>query len=116
VTASTRRGPTRSGSPRTGSPSSLNGVAAHVLHAEPPEPGTQAVLAGGPLVEVVRVAAPWAHLNMAVEFYGQRIRGLQLVHADKYGHWPWDDSYRGGRGGQPVLGTREPAERRRRAG
>jgi hypothetical protein len=94
----------------------LNGVAAHVLHAEPPEPGTQAALAGGPLVEVVRVAAPWAHLNMAVEFYGQRIRGLQLVHADKYGHWPWDDSYRGGRGGQPVLGTREPAERRRRAG
>ena len=68
----------------------LNGVAAHLLHAAAPEPGTQAVLLDGPLVEVVRVAAPWAHLNMAVEFYGQRIRGLQLVHADKRGRWPWD--------------------------
>ena len=49
----------------------LNGVAAHLLHAAAPEPGTQAVLLDGPLVEVVRVATPWAHLTMAVEFYGQ---------------------------------------------
>ena len=94
----------------------LNGVAAHLLHAEAPEPGTQAALLDGPLVEVVRVAAPWAHLNMAVEFYGTRIRGLQLVHADKRGRWPWDDAYQGVRGGQPVLGPREPPERRRRVG
>jgi hypothetical protein len=94
----------------------LNGMAAHVLHAAAPEPGTQAALIGGPLVEVVRVAAPWAHLNMAVEFYGQRIRGLQLVHADKRGRWPWDQGYQGVRGGQPVLGTREPPERRQRVG
>ena len=62
------------------------------------------------------MAAPWAHLNMAVEFYGQRIRGLQLVHADKRGRWPWDHGYQGVRGGQPVLGAREPAERRKRVG
>jgi hypothetical protein len=30
--------------------------------------------------------------------------------------WPWDDAYQGVRGGQPVLGTREPPERRRRVG
>ena len=68
------------------------------------------------IVTVVRVTAPWAHLNMAVEFYGRRIRGLQLVHADKRGRWPWDDGYQGVRGGQPVLGLREPPERRRRVG
>ena len=94
----------------------LNGVAAHLLHAGAPEPGTQAALLDGPVVEVVRVAAPWAHLNMAVEFYGQRIRGLQLVHTDKHGHWPWDQAYQGVRGGQPVLGPREPPERRRVGG
>jgi Domain of unknown function (DUF4262) len=94
----------------------LNGVAAHVLHAEPPGPGTQAVLTDGPLVEVVTVDAPWAHLHEAVALYGNRIRGLQLVHADKRGRWPWDRAYQGVRGGQPVLGRREPAERRKRAG
>ena len=51
---------------------------------------------------------------MAVELYGQRIRGLQLVHADKRGRWPWDRAYQGVRGGQPVLGRREPPERRDR--
>ena len=61
----------------------LNGVAAHLLHDAAPEPGTQAALLDGPLVEVVRVTAPWAHLNMAVEFYGQRIRGLQLGATDR---------------------------------
>jgi hypothetical protein len=94
----------------------LNTVAGHLLHAAVPEPGTQARLGDGPLVEVVGVTAPWAHLNMAVTLYGQRIRGLQLVHADKHGHWPWDQAYQGVRGGQPVLGTREPLERRKRVG
>jgi hypothetical protein len=92
----------------------LNGVAAHLLHAAAPDPGTQAALLDGPLVEIVKVTLPWAHLNLAVEFYGRRIRGLQLVHADKHGHWPWDPAYQGVRGGQPVLGSREPFERRRR--
>ena len=94
----------------------LNGVAAHLLHEQAPEPGTQAALLGGPLVEVVKVTVPWAHLNLAVEFYGRRIRGLQLVHADKHGRWPWDREYQGVRGGQPVLGSREPPERRKRVG
>ena len=85
----------------------LNGVATRLLHAEEPAPGTQATLLDGPLVEIVKVATPWAHLNLAVEFYGRRIRGLQLVHADKRGRWPWDRDYQGGRGGQPVLGLRE---------
>lgn len=94
----------------------LNGVATHLLHAEAPAPGTQATLVDGPLVEIVKVATPWAHLNLAVEFYGRRIRGLQLVHADKRGRWPWDRDYQGVRGGQPVLGRREPPERRQRVG
>jgi hypothetical protein len=92
----------------------LNGVAAHLVHADPPEPGTQVVLTDGPLVEIVRVTVPWAHLKLAVEFYGRRIRALQLAHADKRGCWPWDSQYRGVRGGQPILGTREPPERRKR--
>jgi hypothetical protein len=92
----------------------LNGVAAHLLHADEPGPGTQAALRDGPLVEIVRVAVPWAHLNLAVELYGNRIRGLQLVPADKRGHWPWDRRYQGVRGGQPILGCREPPERRTR--
>jgi hypothetical protein len=94
----------------------LNGVAAHLLHADAPEPGTQAELRDGPLVEIVKVAVPWAHLAMAMQFYGKRISGLQLVHADKRGRWPWDRAYQGIRGGQPVLGRREPPERRNRAG
>jgi hypothetical protein len=94
----------------------LNGVAAHLVHADAPEPGTQAALVDGPLVEIVNVAVPWAHLYTAVEFYGSRIRALQLVHADKRGRWPWDGRYQGVRGGQPVLGTREPPERRSRVG
>ena len=88
----------------------------HLLHADAPAPGTQATLVGGPLVEIVKVATPWAHLNLAVEFYGRRIQGLQLVHADKRGRWPWDRDYQGVRGGQPVLGLREPPERRSRTG
>jgi hypothetical protein len=94
----------------------LNSVAWHLMHADVPAPGTQATLVDGRDVEIVRVDAPWAHLNVAVEIYGQRIQGLQLVHADKRGCWPWDREYHGVRGGQPVLGRREPPERRIRAG
>src|SRR5580700_5933450 len=64
----------------------LNGMAAHLLHADEPEPGTQAALRDGPLVEMVRVAVPWAR------------------------------QYQGVRGGQPILGCREPPERRKRVG
>ena len=84
----------------------LNDVAAHVLHADAPSPGEQITLDGGPVIEIVMVANPAAHLMMAVDLYGHRIRALQAVHADGRGHWPWDLGYRGIRGGQPVLGIR----------
>lgn len=84
----------------------LNDVAAHLMHAEAPAHGDQIPLAGGPLVEIVELTEPTAHLFVAVELYGSGIRALQLVHADDRGHWPWDAGYRGVRGGQPVLGVR----------
>jgi Domain of unknown function (DUF4262) len=84
----------------------LNEVAGHVLHAEAPRPGEQIPLTGGPLIEIVQLGEPTAHLNVAVDLYGDQIRALQAVHADDRGHWPWERGYRGVRGGQPVLGTR----------
>ncbi|SFW66979.1 DUF4262 domain-containing protein [Amycolatopsis australiensis] len=84
----------------------LNEMAAHVLHASPPEPGERVPLRGGPLIEVVPLAEPSAHLVFAVALYGTEIRALQLVHADERGRWPWSPDYRDGRGGQPVLGAR----------
>lgn len=81
----------------------LNDMAAHALHADAPVAGEQIPLRGGPLVEVVGLTMPSAHLNMAVELYGPDIRALQLVHTDDRGRWPWQ---RGFRGRQPVLGAR----------
>ncbi len=65
-------------------------------------------LRGGPLIEIVEVGEPTAHLQMAIDLYGPRVRALQLVHADDRGRWPSDRRFRGGRGGQPVLGRRTP--------
>jgi Domain of unknown function (DUF4262) len=90
----------------TRAPGLLDDVAGHVLHAGDLQPGERVPLVGGPLIEIVRVAEPSAHLFTAVEFYGTGIRAMQLVHADDRGHWPWDMGYRGVRGGQPVLGLR----------
>jgi hypothetical protein len=90
----------------------LSDVAGHVMHAAAPRPGEQIALRDGPLIEIVRVAVPSAHLVMAVELYGPGLRALQVVHADDRGHWPWETGYRGVRGGQPVLGSRAPARRR----
>lgn len=84
----------------------LNVVAGHVLHADVPRPGEQIQLTGGPLIEIVQLDQPAAHLNVAVDLFGDQIRALQVVHADDRGHWPWEKGYRGIRGGQPVLGTR----------
>ena len=89
----------------------IDDVAAHVLHASAPRPGEQIALLDGPLIEIVKVAVPSAHLVTAVEIYGSRLRALQVVHADDRGHWPWDAGYRGVRGGQPVLGERAKARR-----
>jgi hypothetical protein len=87
------------------------------MHAEPPRPGEQVRLTGGPLIEIVRVAEPTAHLLTAVDLYGPQITALQVVHADDAGQWPWEREYRGVRGGQPVLGprARRAAGRRRSA-
>jgi Domain of unknown function (DUF4262) len=84
----------------------LNDVAAHVLHVSAVVPGQQHALEGGPLIEIVELAEPTAHLFVAVELYGKELRAQQIVHADDRGHWPWDVGYRGVRGGQPVLGVR----------
>jgi hypothetical protein len=86
----------------------LHAVADHMLHASEPTPGEQVALIGGPLIEIVEVAEPSAHLNRAIDLYGPSVRALQVVHADGRGHWPWDRKYRGVRGGQPVLGLRAP--------
>lgn len=96
----------------------LNDVAVHVLHADPPEPGEQIPLLDGPVIEIVRVTEPAAHLLRAVDLYGHRVQALQVVHADDRGHWPWERGYRGVQGGQPVLGARGDGGRgeRTRAG
>ena len=82
----------------------LNAEAAYRVHFEDPVAGEQFRLRDGPLVEVVAVAEPSAHLHTAVELYGPVLAARQLVHADERGHWPWEVGYRGVRGGQPVLG------------
>lgn len=88
----------------------LNSAAAHVLrpHTPRPRPGDQMLPSDGPLIEIVRVTEPSAHLRVAVDIYSPSIRALQLVHADDQGRWPWEPGWRGIRGGQPVLGIREP--------
>ncbi|SDF96469.1 protein of unknown function [Lentzea fradiae] len=87
----------------------LDDVAEHFTHTCVPTPGRQFSLPGGPELEVVRVARPWAHLLVSVRLFGEGIEALQLVHADAAGRWPWDAEYAGLPGGQPVLGVRARA-------
>jgi hypothetical protein len=87
----------------------LNNVAEHVLHADAPRPGEVVSLRGGPVIEVVRVAEPGVHLAVAAALDEPRFTALQLVYADDWGRWPWDTGFRGGDGGQPVLGSRAAA-------
>jgi hypothetical protein len=82
----------------------LNAEAAYQIFFDDPVAGQKFRLRDGPLVEAVPVAEPTAHLNMAKALYGGAVSAVQLVHADKRGHWPWEPGYRGVRGGQPVLG------------
>jgi hypothetical protein len=84
----------------------LSRVAEHALHAKAPVAGEVIPLSGGPVIEIVRVAEPSVHLAVAAAINGPGFRALQLVYADDRGHWPWDAGYRGGHGGQPVLGAR----------
>jgi Domain of unknown function (DUF4262) len=105
------------GMPLPRAASVLNDVACHLMRAAAPEPGGRLLLGSGLLTEIVEVAEPAAHLVTAVSLYGPRLRAIQLVHADRRGHWPWDGGYRGVRGGQPVLGVRAaPAASRDPAG
>ncbi|HET9082060.1 MAG TPA: DUF4262 domain-containing protein [Trebonia sp.] len=84
----------------------LNSAAGHVLHAGAPRPGEMLSLRGKPVIEIVRVTEPGVHLMGAAALNGPGFSALQLVYADERGHWPWDAGFRGGRGGQPVLGAR----------
>lgn len=96
------------GLPLTQATELLNGVAAPLLHAPAPGLGERAELDTGRVIQIVKVIEPTAHLEIAVELFGPRIRALQVVHADDHGHWPWEIGYRGLRGGQPVLGQPAP--------
>jgi hypothetical protein len=90
----------------------LDDVASHLMHSKAVvRPGERIPLVGGPLIEIVELPEPSAHLYVATELYGKQIRALQIVHADDRGHWPWDVGYRGVRGGQPVLGPRAVTSR-----
>ena len=84
----------------------LNGFAAHLMHAPEPVPGTCQQVLDDLSVEFVALTEPSAHLHMAVAMYGPSVRAVQLVYPDDRGHWPWHRGYRGGSGGQPVLGRR----------
>ena len=84
----------------------LTRAAWDLLGGETLAPGNRIRTVGGLLAEVVKVAEPGAHLDVAADLYGQRLAALQLVYTDQRGHWPWDRRFRGGRGGQPVLGAR----------
>jgi hypothetical protein len=81
-------------------------VAEQVLDAGAPSPGTQLRLPGRRPGEIVRVAEPSVHLEVAADIFGRRLSALQLVYADVNGHWPWTKAFRNGRAGQPVLGPR----------
>ncbi|HYT10357.1 MAG TPA: DUF4262 domain-containing protein [Mycobacteriales bacterium] len=87
----------------------LNDAAAHAVREGLPEAGEQIPLRGGPLAEIVELAHPEVHLEVAVALYGSDVRALQLVRADERGRFPWEPGHRAGRGGQPVLGPRAPA-------
>ncbi|RZS86879.1 uncharacterized protein DUF4262 [Motilibacter rhizosphaerae] len=53
--------------------------------------------------EVVEMAYAPAHLNTAVNLYGDTITGWQLVWPDRHGRWPWDEQW-AERWAQPLLG------------
>ena len=84
----------------------LNMVTRRIVSSEVFTPGLQISLPGGPLIEIVDVAHPDAHMGWAVAFGGPEIRALQLVWADGRGRWPWSAEFADGRATQPVLGCR----------
>jgi hypothetical protein len=69
-------------------------------------PGSHVAVGDGPLLEIVEVDQPDAHLNFAVALGGPDLRALQLVWADDGGGGPWAAGWNPGRRRQPVLGVR----------
>lgn len=84
----------------------LIAVAEEVLGAGTPAAGARLELPGRRPGEIVRVTEPGVHLDVAAELFGERLTAIQLVYADQRRRWPWDENFRNGRGGQPVLGLR----------
>jgi hypothetical protein len=87
----------------------LNVVARMLVSGEVLRPGQQLALPRGPLIEIVEVDHPDAHMGWAVAFGGPEITALQLVWADGSGRWPWSAKFADGRATQPVLGCRTPS-------
>jgi hypothetical protein len=84
----------------------LTRAAWDVLGGEALAPGKRIRTVDGLRAEVVEVAEPGAHLDVAVGLYGLQLAAVQIVYTDQRGRWPWDRRFRDGRGGQPVLGAR----------
>jgi len=84
----------------------LNTVGRRAVGGDQPTPGMQITLPAGPLVEMVEVEHPDAHLIFAVAILGDEVTSLQVVWADSRGRWPWSPGFNNGRGIQPVLGQR----------
>jgi len=84
----------------------LNSAADYCIRNDTPNPGEHMDFPDGQWVEFVDVSQPDAHLGMAINMFGPRVRARQLVWADANGRWPWcrDFNPRGPR--QPVLGVR----------
>ena len=84
----------------------LNVVASDLMSGKRLTPGQKVAVRSGPLVEIVKVTNPGAHMKWAVAFGGPEVSALQLVWADGRGRWPWAAAFSDGRGRQPVLGVR----------
>jgi hypothetical protein len=84
----------------------LNSAAGATVDGRVFTPGAHIAMGDGPLVEIVEVAHPDAHMNFAVALGGPDVRALQLVWCDERGRWPWAAGWGHGRRRQPVLGVR----------
>lgn len=85
----------------------LNAAARDAMGGRALTPGSRLALNPGPLIEIVEVDHPDAHLNLAVAFGGPDVRAVQLVWADGRGRWPWGAGFCDGRTRQPVFGIRQ---------
>lgn len=86
----------------------LDNVARYLVHTSTVLPG-ETMETGPFLLEFLRVDRPAEHLYGAVELFGPGVRAMQLAWVDDRGRWPWEPGHRAGRGGQPLLGRREPS-------